>query len=79
MRLRLAILGAEIFCVELTREVADEALREVIAKLQSADDESPEIAQFGWGHSPHIERSPETDNWGEGEHARFGFGGSGTA
>ncbi len=71
--LRLALLGTEILMIELVRQDPAVALAELIAKLQTPEEpEEDKPSQFGVSGC-HIERSSETDNWGEGEHGRLGF------
>jgi hypothetical protein len=76
MRFRLAVLGTEIFLVELTRQDPTALLAEAITELQGPIEleklEEDKANQFGVSGC-HIERSSETDDWGEGEKSRFGF------
>jgi hypothetical protein len=71
MRLRVTILGTEILLLEATRTDPAEVLADAITDLQQSDDEEQDElgAQYGVSHA-HLERSPETDDWGED---KFGF------
>lgn len=75
MRLKIALLGTEIFLIELTRQDPAELLADAITQLDTPDDTDTPGNQFGVSGC-HLERSPETEYWGEDK--TFGFHGGDT-
>jgi hypothetical protein len=74
VRFRVAILGTEVFAIELARQDPAELLAAAITELQGEPEDSNDPGnQFGVSHC-HIERSPDTDYAGEEEDKGFGFG-----
>lgn len=74
MRLRVTVCGYEIFAAELVRQDPTELLADAIAEMNSGntagDDEPPNYGTYGTS-ACHLERSPETDWYGEDK--GFGF------
>jgi hypothetical protein len=73
LKLRVAVFGVEVFDVEVTPHDPAQMLADLIAELSSRNDDG-ETPRTPFPHlGCHIERSPETDDWGDDKSEGFGF------